>query len=61
MEIPESHEDVENEIRLILHVVKSGIDQHRHRVEGWAHYNHPLGRKLMGGLAECKAYKLVAR
>jgi hypothetical protein len=48
---------VENEIRLILHVVKSGIDQHRHQVEGTAHYNHPLGRNLMGGVAESKAYR----
>lgn len=54
--IPESHKDVENEIRLILHVVKSGIDQHRHRIDGWAHYNHPLGKRLMGGRAETKAY-----
>ena len=57
LEIPESHKDVENEIRLILHVVKSGIDQHRHRVEGTAHYNHPLGKHLMGGRAESKAYR----
>ena len=44
--IPQSHKDVENEIRLILHVVKAGIDQHRHRVEGTAHSNHPLGKHL---------------
>jgi hypothetical protein len=57
LEIPESHKDVENEIRLILHIVKAGIDQHRHRVEGTAHYNHPLGKRLMGGRAESRAYK----
>jgi hypothetical protein len=57
MDIPESHKDAENEIRLILHVVKSGIDQHRHQVEWVAHYNHPLGKRLMGGRAESKAYK----
>ena len=57
LDIPESHKDAENEIRLILHVVKSGIDQHRHQVEWVAHYNHPLGKRLMGGRAESKAYK----
>ena len=57
LEIPGSHKDAENEIRLILHVVKSGIDQHRHQLEGVAHYNHPLGKRLMGGRAESRAYK----
>ena len=57
LEIPESHKDAENEIRLILHVVKSGIDQHRHQLEGVAHYNHPLGKRLMGSPLEQKAYK----
>jgi hypothetical protein len=57
LDVPESHKDAENEIRLILHVVKSGIDRHGHQVEGVAHYNHPLGKRLMGGRAESKAYK----
>jgi hypothetical protein len=57
LDVPDSHKDAENEIRLILHVVKSGIDRHGHQVEGVAHYNHPLGKKLMGSPLEQKAYK----
>ena len=57
LDVPESHMDAENEIRLILHVVKSGIDRHGHQVEGVAHYNHPLGKSLMGSPLEQKAYK----
>ncbi len=61
LEVPESHEDVENEIRLILHVVKSGIDQHRHRVEGMGALQPSFGTEAHGRVRRVQGVPLVAR